>query len=309
MKRILCVGELLIDFFGTKEDTPLHHQKHFERHTGGAPANVAAVAAALGASSSLLSAVGKDGFGTFLKETVSSYGVHTEGVIAVDACTTMAFVSVGAQGQRDFVFNRGADAKLAYTDFVSAFAHQHHLIHLGAATAFLGDDLETTYHKVFEEALRAEKFIAFDPNYRSGFWEGNEEAFRGKCMPFIAAADLVKVSDEELWLLTKSQDLSLAVDKLTKQMRGLLCVTLGSKGAYVVGENWRMLVAAPQVAVVDTTGAGDAFVGAMLQQLANLETPKSALKDQRLMHDIVAKANQVAAKVCTAYGALTALNH
>lgn len=307
MKKILCIGEMLIDFFGAVPGVALHNQRDFQAHAGGAPANVASVAAVLGGHCSLLAAVGQDAFGRHLIDHAVHFGVHMEGVQRVSEPTTLAFVSVNEDGARDFIFNRGADAKLQLNEQAVSEVDGHDIIHFGAATSFLGDALETTYSDALKLARKLQKFIAFDPNYRSAFWLGRDQAFYNKCLPYLEQADWVKLSDEELYLLMGTSDFDQAIAKLLEISPAVVCVTLGPKGTFIASRDYQQHVAAPTVDAIDTTGAGDAFVGAVLKQLSETPDPSSSLRNPEKMTKIVASANAVAAKVCTAYGALTAL--
>ncbi len=307
MSNILCVGELLIDFFGIAPGLGLAQQEQFKRLPGGAPANVAAVAAFMGSQTSLLSAVGRDGFGDFLVAYMHGFGVDTMAIERVDAPTTMAFVSVDAHGQRDFVFNRGADAMLSYSEVTESVIKGHKLVHFGAATGFLEGTLKETYIKALNLAKESGHLIGFDPNYRNAFWAGKEAAFVEALMPFIKAAHLVKVSDEELRLITGESSVAHGITKLIDLIDGVLCVTLGADGVLVASKAWQFSATAPSVNVVDTTGAGDAFVGALLHLLAAKENPMAALRDVEILIPIVTQAAKVASHICTEYGALTAL--
>src|SRR3954469_21930759 len=113
MKKILCIGEALIDMICVDKNTSLSHGQHFLKKAGGAPANVAAAIAALGGKVELAAKVGDDPFGNYLVEVMRSFGVGTSSMLKDESYfTTLAFVSLMDNGERDFYFNRGADGEL-----------------------------------------------------------------------------------------------------------------------------------------------------------------------------------------------------
>ena len=116
MKKVFCVGELLIDFVG-QGGHPSFLNRSISQKSGGAPANVAAAVSRLGSQAYFVGAVGKDPFGNFLIETLSQEGVALHFLQQVPTFTTLAFVNLGADGERDFVFSRGADRELNYDPF------------------------------------------------------------------------------------------------------------------------------------------------------------------------------------------------
>ena len=112
--KILCIGEALIDMICTDKGKSLSAGNNFLKKPGGAPTNVAAAIAALGGKVELAAKVGNDPFGKQLIEVMQSFGVSTKWMLQdEDYFTTFAFVSLMEDGERDFVFNRGADGELS----------------------------------------------------------------------------------------------------------------------------------------------------------------------------------------------------
>ena len=307
MKKIYCVGELLIDFICEDSDVSLRDATSFTRKAGGAPANVAVGTAYLGRESLFLGSVGQDAFGDFLVNTLEQYGVQTE-FIKRDPhrSTTMAFVSLTERGSRSFVFNRGADESLCPGDF-NPTALQDQILHLGSATALLGGALEETYAQLLAFAKQGDTFISFDPNFRPNLWEGREAEFIRACGPYIESADFIKMSDEEVCLLMQEPELEGAMQKLRERTDATHCITLGAEGAWVSTGREAEKIPAFEVKTVDTTGAGDAFVSGVLDRLAREAQPKEAVKEFEFMKKTVASANRVAALTTTEYGAIAAL--
>src|SRR5690554_5118632 len=137
MKSVYCIGELLIDFVAEKQGSDLSKAKDFTKKAGGAPANVAAAIAKLKGNSYFIGCVGKDPFGSFLLNILEKDLVNTDLIQRTATFTTLAFVSLAEDGERDFVFSRGADKELSYDrSLKERFKNQ--IVHFGAATALLG---------------------------------------------------------------------------------------------------------------------------------------------------------------------------
>jgi fructokinase len=307
MQKILCIGEALVDFIGMNTDCRLSEQKSFLMTPGGAPFNVSCVAGSLGGEVYFLGAVGKDEFGNFLELAMKKYGVHTEWLFRSTKATTVAYVSVTSEGERDFIFYRAADADLKLPKSKTFKQSGFKIYHFGSATAFLKGPLGKAYHDLLMHTNSENDFVSFDPNYRTSFWQKEQEQFIRNGELFMKSADLIKLSEEEANLFSKENKLTSIKDYFTSQYNGTFTITLGSKGVYLFNRDWEKIVKAPQVKVKDTTGAGDAFVGALLYELSKNNFPKKAVKSQTVMEEYVTRANQVAANICTEFGALTAL--
>lgn len=306
MKKIYCIGEMLIDFVAEKQGNDLTKAHQFTRKAGGAPANVAAAIAKLGGKSFFVGAVGKDPFGAFLLESMKSHQVSVAYVQQTSTFTTLAFVSLAADGERDFVFNRGADKEYRYTPNLS-LQFPDNIIHFGAATSFLGGNLQEAYTNYLKDAVKHDAFISFDPNYRTDLWKGRNGTFVEMCQPFIEKAHLTKFSLEEAMLLSGENSLEAACNALHETGAGAICITLGKEGTYVSTKAYQTTVGSIAVNPVDTTGAGDAFIGCLLKQLSNRENPEEVIGNKDLFIQMVKKANICGALTTTKYGAIAAL--
>lgn len=305
-QTVLCIGELLIDFFCQQVETDLQHGKTFEKHAGGAPANVCATIVKLGGHAEFCGKVGADGFGQFLESTLIEAGVGVSHLVKdAHIPTTLAFVSRKKDGERDFQFFRGADEQLQRTDITLEKLIDYPICHFGSATALLSPPFSDVYKEIFEEAVKQQRFVLFDPNYRADLWPNRQEEFIEKCKPFIANADFIKVSEEELLILTNEINQKKAIEKLHELGANLIAVTLGSKGCILSNRKRIELIPSIPVKSIDTTGAGDAFVGAMLYQFSLLPKPKKV--DFDTLCELVYFANCVGAIVCEKIGAIAAL--
>ena len=302
---IICMGELLIDFFCTDVDINLIEGKNFEKQAGGAPANVCATIAKLGGTAQFCGKVGNDPFGHFLKKTLDDALVDTSMVVLDDVHpTTLAFVSLQANGQRDFVFNRGADAYLVEEELNHDKLNDAAIHHFGSATALLNDPFQSTYFAVMIKAKNNGKFISFDPNFRSDLWRNREDDFIQLAKKGISLADFVKVSDEELQIITGVSNLAEGTEALHQLGAKVVAVTLGSEGTSLSNGLRSEIIPSVKVKSIDSTGAGDAFVGAVLYQFAKINP---AFEDFEVLKNIISFSNKVGALVCTKVGAISAI--
>lgn len=300
MKTLFCIGELLIDWISTDIDSSLVESVNFIKKAGGAPANVAIAASRLGGNTFFAGKVGRDPFGLFLKETLDKEKVNTENLILAKESTTFAYVSIKKGGERDFIFMRGADELLKFDEM--NLPKENSVFHFGSATGFLGGDLTETYFKTLEYALNKDFFISFDPNFRDALWQENIPQFISYSKNFIAKSDFVKLSDDEAKLISGKQDLQNAIQSFELKENAVVCITIGKNGTLLYHQNRFETVSSISVSAVDTTGAGDAFVGAMLQQICE-KNPENHPEIQRY----VSFANKVAAISTTEFGAIEAL--
>lgn len=307
MEKILCIGEALIDMICTDKGFPLSKGDHFVKKAGGAPTNVAAAIAALGGKVDLAAKVGTDPFGEHLNAVLQSFGVGTNWLIKDPAhFTTLAFVSLMLDGERDFYFNRGADGYLSLNDLKGLEISQYATVHFGSATGFLPGELQPTYLHLLQGAKNKGCFISFDPNYRELLFGHQKATFIQQSIPFLQTCDFFKVSDEEALLLTQTTALSEALMALRKISPATFAITLGKEGTLLMVDQEKITVPSIPVEVVDTTGAGDAFVGALLFQLSAF--PPADIRQFTLEQwiPLIANANKAGALTCTCMGAMEA---
>ncbi len=306
MKKVYCIGELLIDFVAENQGSDLAKAREFTKKAGGAPANVACAISKLGGHSIFIGCVGEDPFGTFLRQVLERNQVDVHLLQQSETFTTLAFVSIAEDGERDFVFSRGADRELTYLPKIKR-GFKGNMVHLGAATALLGGPLEAAYSHYFFDALTERAFISFDPNYRQDLWKRKEEVFKKKCMPFIEKADLCKFSLEEAQLLSGEYELKDACRQLHEIGTRIVVITLGKEGTYLSTNGYATTIPSIPVHAVDTTGAGDAFIGCLLQQIASTANPSEIVEDPEELARMVRIANAAGAITTTKFGAIGSL--
>ena len=308
--KVLCIGEALIDMICTDTGSTLSKGEHFLKKPGGAPTNVAAAIAALGGDVLLAAKVGADPFGQQLIDVMQDFGVSTVCMV-VDKShfTTFAFVSLMEAGERDFVFNRGADGELTEDEINSIDLSDVSIIHFGSATAFLPGPLQKAYVSLMQRARAEDIFISFDPNYRHLLFRDNRESFIEQSWLFLKHCHFFKVSDEEAMLLTGKTSVSEAADVLADGTSATFAVTLGKEGTLLVHYNLKYTVPSIAIKPVDTTGAGDAFVGAVLHQLSSYPLPVIQAMEPEQWKKVIANANKAGARTCEYMGAMEAFKH
>lgn len=263
MFDIIALGELLVDF--TQAGTSPNGMVLFERNPGGAIANVLVAAAKLGHSTAFLGKVGADMHGAFLAQTLQSVGVCTDGLIMdPDVFTTLAFVTLSAQGERAFSFARkpGADTQLRPDELNPDLIQNTRIFHIGSLS-LTNEPARSATLRALELAKASGSIISYDPNYRSSLWPDQSTAIK-QMRSVLPLVDLIKISDEEAQLITDTDDPVKAAKYLAASGIGCVAVTLGSKGVLVYVNQETVHLPAHCVPVVDTTGAGDAFWGGFL---------------------------------------------
>jgi fructokinase len=310
VKKILCIGEALIDMICTDKGLPLNDGDHFLKKAGGAPMNVAAAIAALGGKVAVSAKVGADPFGQHLIEVLNSFNVDTTEVITdKENFTTFAFVSLMENGERDFYFNRGADRMLSKEDISTINVSDFGIAHFGSATAFLPGPLQDAYVYLLEKAKAENLLISFDPNYRQLLFGENQPEFIKRSWEFIKQSDFFKVSDEEALLITGKSTIDETAQCFFDNTSAVFAITLGKEGTLLGFEKSTTIIPSISIQPVDTTGAGDAFVGAVLYQLSILNSSELKNLNQDNWINIFSKANKAGARTCQYMGAMEAFRH
>lgn len=305
MPDIISCGELLIDFVPTVSGVSLLEAPAFKKAPGGAPANVAVGVSRLGISSGFLGKVGDDPFGHFLAKTLEDSGVDIKELnFSTEARTALAFVSLRADGERDFMFYRNPSADMLYRpDEVPAdYIRSAKIFHYGSISLIQEPSRSATLYAV-EVASQASLVISYDPNLRLNLWPNVEKARQGLSLGW-SKANIIKISEEELQFLSGSADLLEGAQRLWQPNLSVLVITRGKAGCTYLTQAFHGFVPGYSVAAIDTTGAGDGFVAGLL---AGLVRRPQAWKDEADLHNVCKYANAVGALTTTQRGAIPAL--
>lgn len=268
MDKLLAIGEALIDFAPKQVGVPLKDVTEFKRAVGGAPANVCGAFSKLGGRSGMITQLGQDAFGDCIVEELAGYGIDTSCILRTDeANTALAFVSLEADGSRDFSFYRKPSADMLF----DARALQTEWFEDAYALHFCSVDLipspmQDAHRLALQIAEHQGCLISFDPNVRLPLWD-DKDALRDVILEFMPYAHVLKISDEELEFITGYTNIEDAADVLFRGNVRLVVFTKGSDGAECLTRQCRAAVPSRKVKAVDTTGAGDGFIGSFLYQL------------------------------------------
>ncbi|KAK9997268.1 hypothetical protein SO802_021954 [Lithocarpus litseifolius] len=303
---IVSFGEMLIDFVPTVSGVSLAEAPGFLKAPGGAPANVAIAVSRLGGKSAFVGKLGDDEFGHMLAGILRENGVVDEGInFDKGARTALAFVTLRADGEREFMFyrNPSADMLLTPDELNLDLIRSAKVFHYGSISLIV-EPCRTAHLKAMEVAKDAGLLLSYDPNLRLPLWPSPEEA-REQIKSIWDKADLIKVSDVELEFLTGSNKLDdESALSLWHPNLKLLLVTLGDLGCRYYTKNFHGEVKAFRVNTVDTTGAGDSFVGALLCKIVD---DQSILEDEPRLRAVLKFANACGAITTTKKGAIPAL--
>lgn len=309
MSKSLCViGEALIDFIPDTSNCALKEVPGFKKAAGGAPANVAGTVAKLGGSSTLLTKLGDDAFGHYLLDSMELAGIDTQYVVMDKAYdTSLAFVSLEEDGNRQFKFYRRTAADLNYSkeDIQEKCLENCGIVDF-CSVDLVPSKMRQAHEALIEMARKKGILICFDPNLRLSLWE-DHQLLKTTVKEFIQYADIVKISDEELEFICDTTDIQEAVASLLNDQVKMVIYTKGKDGTELFTKNQHVCVDSYKVNAIDTTGAGDTFIGAFLyNMLANDYLNIDEISDDQY-REMLDLASLYAGYMTTVPGALASL--
>ena len=290
---IVSVGEVLIDFIALQEGK-LRDVKSFEKHPGGAPANVAVGLSRLGVESALVSKVGEDPFGDFLLERLHDEGVKTYVSRDAEKHTGVVFVQLIGAKPEFILYDGVAYFNLKPGDVEKVPLENAEAVHFGTVL-FAREPSRSTLFGILEE-LKGKTTLSYDVNIRPDLWRGREEEMLRDIERALRLADIVKLGDGELEYLKNN---GINVEDFDFK---LLAVTMGERGSELMSGGAKVHIPAYRVEPVDTTGAGDAFTAALLAGLHYSNLLGDSIDEEHL-RKIGRFANLVAAISTTRRGA------
>ena len=301
---VIALGELLIDF--TMNGQSEQGNNMFEACPGGAPCNVLALLNKMGKKTAFIGKVGKDQFGTLLRETITEAGIDASNlVVDENVNTTLAFVHTFPDGDREFSFyrNPGADMMLTADEVNPEVVKDTKIFHFGTLS-MTHDGVREATKKAVETAKENGCLVSFDPNLRPPLWssldlakEQMEYGF-GKC-------DILKISDNEIQFVSGKEDYDEGIAYLQETYNiPLILLTMGKDGSRAYYKGMRVERPGFSVKAIETTGAGDTFCGSSLNYL--VEHDFDNLTEEQL-GEMLTFANAAAALVTTKKGAIKAM--
>ena len=301
---VIALGELLIDF--TMNGQSEQGNNMFEACPGGAPCNGLALLNKMGKKTAFLGKVGKDQFGTLLRDTITEAGIDASHLMIDDKVnTTLAFVHTFPDGDREFSFyrNPGADMMLTEDEVDPSFIAQTKIFHFGTLS-MTHDGVRAATKKAVQAAKDAGCLVSFDPNLRPPLWSSLDLAKEQMEYGF-GVCDILKISDNEIQFVSGKEDYDEGIAYLQEAYHiPLILLTMGKEGsrAYYKGK----CVERPGFAVkaIETTGAGDTFCGSSLNYI--VEHGFEDLTEEQL-GELLTFANAAAAIVTTKKGAIRSM--
>ena len=309
MKNRLCgIGEALIDFIPDVKGQRLKDVPSFTRVAGGAPANVIGAVTKLGIPSKMLTKLGDDPFGDYIIDVLNDAGIDTSNIERdQEGETALAFVSLAADGNRDFKFYRKNSADLRYSveDIPEDILDDCGMIHF-CSVDLVESPMKEAHKKLIDMAIEKGVKVSFDPNLRFSLWD-DLDALKKTVNDFIPYADIVKISDEELEFITGKTDIKDAVPEILGGRTKYVIYTKGADGAEIYTKDGMVEAPGYSIEVRDTTRAGDSFIGAFLFCILRdeVEDLDSVSKDK--LHEYLDFSNAYAANTSTKEGALAAM--
>lgn len=308
---ITALGEILMDCVSLPADLP--GKMMLEANPGGAPANLLAQAALLGRTTAFIGKAGRDAFGELLADTLNRANIDSRGLVRGRQPTTLAMVTLDAHGDRSFAFyrNQTADVTLCKEEVDPLLLSGCRVFHFGSVSLSAEPARSTTLWAA-QEAARQGAAVSYDPNYRPLLWQ-DEALAKEQMLRGLALAHLVKVSGEELALLSGTDDLRRGMEELCRRFGGirLLVTTLGGDGCACLrpADGLYLRLPAFRVNCVDTTGAGDSCWGAFLTRLLeeNAEQDPALVPADRLQQ-MLGFACAAGALTTTGHGAIPSLH-
>ena len=299
---VVALGELLIDF--TENGESRQGNPLLEANPGGAPCNVLAMLNKLGKKTAFIGKVGKDSFGQMLIEAVKNSGTDVTNLMLDEKVhTTLAFVHTMPDGDRDFSFyrNPGADMMLKKEEVMEEIIKSGKIFHFGTLSSTHEGVREATRYAI-DVAKENGLLISFDPNLREPLWNSLEDA-RKEIEYGLSKCDILKISDNEMEFMTRTNDYTRGVEILRESYDiPLILVTLGKGGSRAYYKE--MIVEAKpflQENTIETTGAGDTFEGCSLNYI--LDHGIENLTEENLK-EMLLFANAGASIITTRKGAL-----
>ena len=298
----IALGELLIDF--TMNGQSEQGNNMFEACPGGAPCNVLALLNKMGKKTAFIGKVGKDQFGTLLRDTITEAGIDASNLMVDENVnTTLAFVHTFPDGDREFSFyrNPGADMMLTADEVNPEVVKDTKVFHFGTLSMTHEGVREAT-KKAVETAKANGCLVCSFPNPYSicslDLAKEQMEYGFGKC-------DILKISDNEIQFVSGKEDYDEGIAYLQETYNiPLILLTMGKDGSRAYYKGMRVERPGFSVKAIETTGAGDTFCGSSLNYL--VEHDFENLTEEQL-GEMLTFANAAAALVTTKKGAIKAM--
>lgn len=306
MSKLLAIGEALIDMIPSNKGK-IKDVKSFSPQIGGAPLNVCGAYTKLGGQSGIITMLGNDPFGNKIVNELQKVGIDTRYIKRTDSAnTSLAFVALDECANREFSFyrNMGADMLLSPEDISDEWFNNCFSLHFCSVS--LGDfPMKKAHDKALELAKKRDIIISFDPNVRLPLFD-DKEYLKETINEYIKYADILKLSDEEVLFIFGDNNIEKILEYVFNQGVKLVIYTAGKNGASAYTKNVRVHSDGITVNALDTTGAGDGFIGSILYQLSrdNVLVDDLEKLSQEKLHEYLMFANTFSSISVTREGAI-----
>ncbi|MDZ4197582.1 MAG: carbohydrate kinase [Candidatus Izemoplasmatales bacterium] len=303
-KIVYAMGELVMDLFPVKAKIDLSDQTSYLMQPGGAPGNVCVAVSKLGEKSSFIGLVGNDLFGKVMIDTLHSYGVDTTHLHTTDHGKTMiAKVETLEDGERIFTFVRNPSAdQLLSVHHLKGVDFSNSIFHFGSVALSTPSSM-LAHELAIVQAKSQGSMVSFDVNLRLSLFE-DVDAYFQLVKLFLNKADIVKLSEEEMAILFPDLTETKVMESLLERGIQVVLLTKGKEGSSVYTKNFVVHQDSIPVKAMDTTGAGDGFMGAILALLATSSSPLH--EEEATWKQYLQVANVVGAITTTVQGAMNA---
>ncbi|MET4592208.1 carbohydrate kinase [Arthrobacter sp. 754] len=303
MTVITVIGESLVDIISDPRQADHARTRSVKAHPGGSPLNVAVGAARLGLQTSLVTHYADDRNGQMIEEHLQANGVTA--IVGGSAPTSTATATLSSDGSATYAFEISWDFNGASLPALAAVEGSAH-VHTGSIASMLGPGDKATLALV--RAARGFATVSYDPNCRPAI-SPDVAAAREQVELFVAASDIVKASDEDLAWLYPDRTPEQTMAAWLELGPALVALTRGAAGPVILSRQARVEMPAEHITLVDTVGAGDSFMAALISGLAQLQAlgpggrQRLATLDREELHALAGYANRAAAITCSRPGA------
>lgn len=254
---LLTIGEVVIDLISTAPVVSPGEATSFKRFTGGSPANIAINVARLGFESALLARVGKDPFGSFIRQDLQRQGVNLKG-LQEDPYqkTSIIFIARGLSSPQVSHY-RMADGHLKINEEGRQLVQKSRIVHF-SGFALSSTPARKTMEELKEEAKNKERILAFDPCFHEPLWQNPKEG-RSLFQAFMEGFSLIKPSLEDMRRLFGPITPAEGIKKYHQLGAENVILTMGEKGVLFSDGHTITPLKGEEKVPVDVTGAGDSF--------------------------------------------------
>jgi fructokinase len=292
---VVVTGEALIDLVLARDGS-------LDGHPGGGPYNVARTIGRLEQPVVYLGRLSTDAFGRRLRQGLEAEGVSLDGVVPTDAPTTLALAELDERGAAQYHFYEAGTSAPGLSAEAAAAALPERVRTFYLGTLCLVFEPMASTLEALVARMPADTLVALDPNCRPTTID-DPAGYRGRLARLLARTDVVKASEDDLVWIHPGTDPVTAARARLAQEHAVALVTLGAEGALVVTAEHVVEVRAPKVEVVDTIGAGDAFMGAFLAHWCGRGLGRADLNRLDEVEQATRFACRVAAITCARAGA------